>query len=391
MLTVLAVGAGLMPSAEAGSGPGATGADRAGMPSVTLKGKPGPLTKPSAPVSADAAGVLSYATGNSPSALYTWERPNGTYVNGLPKPVILQPANSEGLWAVNGRFALERIGTTRTYRIRNYDTGKVVQFDLPAGDTATTVVAANRLLTQRKTAGKWTLRLLEIPAAGGRPVDRPVSGVPDNLPGTITKVRMDARGAAINFGGWSGVQALLDFATRRLTVVPDDDASRLNLLSLSATTVLYEATNDTFKSYLVDRDHPDGPRPLLKVDSNVNLTLLGNWRYTPVAKASSWPSLPRAARPEPCCRRPAATALSQVRTAPSIPWAARARTTGRFGASPSAPTGPRSSACTYRCPGRPRTTWAVSRSTRDNSGSARCTYRATPPALIHIFPAPRCR
>ncbi|MGY1498702.1 FlgD immunoglobulin-like domain containing protein [Streptomyces sp. QTS52] len=283
-LAVLAVGAGLLPSAEAGTagGSGAAVADRAAMPSVTLKGKPGPLTKPAAPVSADAAGVLSYGTGNSPSAAYTWERPDGTYVNGLPRPVIFEPAHDDTLWAVNGRFALERVGTTRTYRIRNYDTGKVVQFDLPAGDTATTVIAENRLLTQRKTAGKWTLHLLEIPAAGGRPVDRTVAGVPDNLPGTITKVRMDARGAAITFGGPSGIQTLLDFATRRLAVVPDEGTSKLNLLSLSATTVLYETTYDAdFKSYLVDRDHPDGPRPLLKVDSNVNLTLLGNWAIYP--------------------------------------------------------------------------------------------------------------
>ena len=280
-LTVLAVGAGLMPSAEAGSGPGAAVADRAGMPSVTLKGKPGPLTKPSAPVSADAAGVLSYATGNSPSAAYTWERPDGTYVNGLPKPVIFHPPHSNSLWGVNGRFGLERIGTTSTYRIRNYDTGKVVQFDLPAGDIATTVVAENRLLTQRKTAGKWTLRLLEIPAAGGRPVDRPVSGVPGNLPGDITHVQLDARGAAITFGGSTGIQTLLDFATRRLTVVPNEGPSRVTLLSLSATTVLYQADYDgDFGSYLVDRAHPDGPRTPLK-DSPANVTVLGNWVIYP--------------------------------------------------------------------------------------------------------------
>ncbi|GAA0304268.1 FlgD immunoglobulin-like domain containing protein [Streptomyces turgidiscabies] len=283
-LTVLALGAGLMPSAEAGNGPGtaAAVAHRAGKPSVTLKGQPGPLTKPAAPVSADAAGILSYNTGNSPSAAYTWERPNGTYVNGLPKPVSLGSPFSDDMWAVNGRFGLERIGTTRTYRIRNYDTGKVVQFDLPAGDIATTVMAENRLLTLRKTAAKWTLHLLEIPAAGGRPVDRLVAGVPDNLPGTVTHVQMDARGAAISFGGPDGIQTLLDFATRRLTVVPAEGAWKLSLASLSATTVLYGASyNGDFKAFLVDRAHPDGPRTPLKVDSNVNLTLLGSWAIYP--------------------------------------------------------------------------------------------------------------
>lgn len=214
----------------------------------------------------------------------------------------------------------------------------MVQFDLPTGDTATSVIAQNRLLTQRKTAGKLTLHLLEIPAAGGRPVDRPVSGVPDNLPGAITHVQQDARGAAITFGGWSGVQTLLDFATRRLTVVPDN-ASRLNLMSLSATTVLYEATNEDFKSYLVDRDHPDGPRTLLNVDSSVNLALLGNWAVYPDGedKLVAQPAAGGAARtllPQASSQRPvtgADGALYTVGGTGPDDWAVRRITLGADG------------------------------------------------------------
>ncbi|MFJ8535441.1 hypothetical protein [Streptomyces sp. NPDC093591] len=285
-MTVLAVGAGLVPSAEAGSAV----ADSAGMPSVTLKGELGPLTKPAAPISADDSGFLSFGTESGNPARFTWERRDGTYVNGLPQPLHLDdmrggaappagPAPSR-VWGVNGGFGLERVGTTRSYRIRDYDTGKAVEFDLPAGDTATTVFAENRLMTLRKTVGKWTLHLLEMPAAGGRPVDRLVSGVPDTLPGTVTDALVDSRGAAIHFGeGPHGIQALLDFATGRLTVVPDDGASATQLVSLSATTVLYETFADQPR-YLVDRDHPDAPRTPLK-DSPANLTLLGDWMVYP--------------------------------------------------------------------------------------------------------------
>jgi hypothetical protein len=273
-VTVLAVGAGLVPSAEAGPAVAAG----AGMPSVTLKGEPGPRTKPAVPISADDSGFLSYNTGmGTPGSPFTWERRDGTYVNGLPTPLRL-----DDVWGVNGKFGLERAGTTRTYRIRNYDTGKVVQFDLPAGDTATTVFAENRLMTLRKTGGKWTLHLLKIPAAGGRPVDQPVSGVPDTLPGTVTSALVDSRGAAIGFGGPHGIQTLLDFETGRLTVVPDGGTSATNLESLSATTVLYASSTDTHR-YLVDRDRPDAPRIPLKVDSTVNLRLLGDWAVYPGA------------------------------------------------------------------------------------------------------------
>ncbi|MFE0627016.1 hypothetical protein ACFW3D_08620 [Streptomyces sp. NPDC058864] len=209
-------------------------------------------------------------------AQFTWERRDGTYVNGLPEPLHL-----DDMWGVDGRFGLERVGTTRTHRIRNYDTGRAVQFDLPAGDTATTVFDAHRLMTLRKTAGKWSLHLLEIPAAGGRAVDRPVSGVPDTLPGTVTSALVDSRGAAIGFGGPYGVQAILDFGTGRLTVGPDDGAAAIQLVSLSATTVLYYSYPDHY--YLVDRGRPAGPRIPLDVDSMVNLRLLGDWAVYPGA------------------------------------------------------------------------------------------------------------
>ena len=251
-----------------------------------------------------------------------------------------QPPNASNMWAVNGRFGLERVGTTRTYRIRNYDTGKVVQFDLPAGDTVTTVITENRLLTLRKTAGKWTLHLLEIPAAGGRPVDRTVSGVPDNLPGTVTNVRLDARGAAITFGGSTGIQTLLDFATRRLTVVPNEGPSRVTLLSLSATTVLYEADyNGDFGAYLVDRDHPDGPRTQLK-DSPANMTVLGNWVIYPGGEGElvAQPAAGGAARtllPQASSQRPVAGADGALYTVGGTgpdDWAVRRITLGADGA-----------------------------------------------------------
>ncbi|UIX32431.1 hypothetical protein [Streptomyces sp. GQFP] len=270
-MTVLAVGAGLVPSAEAGSAV----ADSAGMPSVTLKGELGPLAQPAAPISADDSGFLSLGTESGNPAQFTWERRDSTYVNGLPQPLHLND-----MWGVNGGFGLEQVGTTRSYRIRDYDTGKAVQFDLPAGDTATTVFAENRLMTLRKTAGKWTLHLLEMPAAGGRPVDRLVSGVPDTLPGTVTDALVDSRGAAIHFGGPYGIQTLLDFAAGRLTVVPEDGASATQLVSLSATTVLYDSFADDQPRYLVDRDHPDAPRTPLK-NSPSNLTLLDDWIVYP--------------------------------------------------------------------------------------------------------------
>ncbi|MFE7122574.1 hypothetical protein [Streptomyces sp. NPDC057617] len=85
VVTVLAVGARLVPSAEAG----AAVAYSAGMPSATLKGDSGPLTKSAAPISADDSGFLSFGTGNGTPAQFTWERRDGTYVNGLPKPLHL--------------------------------------------------------------------------------------------------------------------------------------------------------------------------------------------------------------------------------------------------------------------------------------------------------------
>ncbi|MGW1724454.1 FG-GAP-like repeat-containing protein [Streptomyces sp. NPDC002306] len=260
-MTVLVVGAGLVPWMEAGPAV----ADTAVMPSVTLKGEPGLLTKPAVPISADGSGFLSMGE------KFTWERPDGTFVNGLPTPLRIGD-----MWGVNGRFGLEQVGTTRGYRIRNYDTGKVVQFDLPAGDKATTVFAENRLLTLRNTHGTWTLHLLEIPAAGGPPVDRPVSGVPTPLPGTVADALVDSRGAAIDFGGPDGFHALLDFATRRLTVVPDDGTSATYLNSLSATKVLY-SPNTGFDRYLVDRDHPDAPRTRLQAGDGADVSLLGDW------------------------------------------------------------------------------------------------------------------
>ncbi|WP_051741026.1 FG-GAP-like repeat-containing protein [Streptomyces xylophagus] len=270
-MTILAVGAGLLPWAGAGSAV----ADSAGLPSVTLKGELGPQTKPAVPISADGSGVLSYGVDSGERV--TWERPDGTYVNGLPKPLRLGE-----MWGVNGGFGLEQVGTTRTYRIRNYDTGKAVQFDLPASDKATTVFTGNRLMTLRNTHGKWSLHLLEIPAAGGAPVDHLVPGVPDTLPGTVTNALVDSRGAAIDFGGPAGFHALLDFATARLTVVPEEGDSATQVVSLSATRILYASYTD-FDRYLVDRDHPDAPPTLLKVDSTVNLRLLGDWAVYPGA------------------------------------------------------------------------------------------------------------
>ena len=270
-MTALAVGAGLL----SWTGADSAVADSAGLPSVTLKGEPGPRTKLAVPISADGSGFLSY--GVDSGERFTWVRPDGTIVNGLPKPLQLG-----FLWGVNGRFGLEQVGTTRTYRIRNYDTGKAVRFDLPTGDKATTVFGENRVMTLRNTHGTWSLHLLEIPAAGGTPVDRPVSGVPDALPGTVTRALVDSRGAAIDFGGSTGFHALLDFATGHLTVVPEPRTSATRLASLSATGLLYDSSADADR-YLVDRDHPDAPPTLLKVDSTASLKLVGDWAVYPAA------------------------------------------------------------------------------------------------------------
>ncbi|MFB7272590.1 hypothetical protein [Streptomyces sp. NPDC056244] len=84
-MTVLAVGAGLVPLAEAGSAV----AYGAGMPSVTLKGALGPLTKQAAPISANESDFLPFGTKSGIAVQFTWERRDGTYVNGLPKPLRL--------------------------------------------------------------------------------------------------------------------------------------------------------------------------------------------------------------------------------------------------------------------------------------------------------------
>jgi hypothetical protein len=242
------------------------------MPSLTLQA-PLMTKRPAYLNAADRSGYLSSPSPAEPSSPSTWVGNDGSTVERLPTPV-----------AVNGGFGLERVHETNTYRIRHYATGEAVRVDLPATDTATQVFAENRLVTQRVVDGERTLHLLEIPEGGGQPTDRQVSGVLDDLDRAVADddgvfVRgeaSDSRGGVLLYkpaGGDARRTALLDFATARLTYVPNGDFDALFVQHLGSDKVLFRThvedheayKNNPEKSsmYVVDRDRLDKPGTLI--------------------------------------------------------------------------------------------------------------------------------
>jgi hypothetical protein len=290
---VLAVGGGLLTFTPAS----AAVADDEEMPSVTLRAAP-MTTRPANLNAADSSGYLSSPSPADPSSLSTWVGNDGSTAQDLPTPV-----------AVNGGFGLERVRETNTYRIRHYATGEVVRVDLPATDAATGVFAENRLLTQRVVDGERTLHLLEIPEGGGQPTDRQVSGVLDDLDRAVADddgvfvhgEASDDRGGVLLYrpaGGDARRTALLDFATARLTYVPNGAFDGLFVKHLGSDKVLfrtYEEDHEAYKNkikklhmYLIDRYQPDKPGTLIdgipddgdsyKVEWDANATrTLGDW------------------------------------------------------------------------------------------------------------------
>ena len=247
-------------------------ADGEEMPSVTLQAAP--MTKRPAHLNAaDNSGYLSSPSPAEPSSPSTWIGNDGSTVESLPTPV-----------AVNGGFGLERVHETNSYRIRHYATGEVVRVDLPATDAATNVFAKNRLVTQRVVDGERTLHLLEIPEGGGQPTDRQVSGVLDDLDRAVADdngvfVRgeaSDSSGGVLLYkpaGGDARRTALLDFATARLTYVPNGHFDGLFVQHLGSDKIVFRTyvedheayKNNPKKSYLyvVDRDQLDKPGTLI--------------------------------------------------------------------------------------------------------------------------------
>ncbi|MFE6177117.1 hypothetical protein [Streptomyces sp. NPDC056464] len=265
---VLAVGAGLLTWTPAS----AAAADEEEMPSVTLQAAR-MTTRPANLNAVDSSGYLSSPSSAEPSSVSTWVGNDGSTVADLPTPV-----------AVNGGFGLERVKETNTYRIRHYATGEVVRVDLPITDAATKVFAENRLVTQRVVDGERTLHLLEIPEGGGLPTDRQVSGVLDDLERAAADddgvfahgAASDSRGGVLLYrpvGGDARRTALLDFATARLTYVPNGDFDGLFVQHLGSDKILfqtYEEDHEAYKNepkrsylYVIGRGQPDSPGTLI--------------------------------------------------------------------------------------------------------------------------------
>ncbi|MEU6345961.1 VCBS repeat-containing protein [Streptomyces sp. NPDC046977] len=286
VVVALAVGVGASPwtPAPAAAAP-AAGDD---LPSLTLRGQREQGPRWMNLVTADASG---YLTGAPPAGLFSeaprapvaWVGPDGRT---LPAPV--EPL------AVNGGFGLERVGSTSTYRIRHYATGALTTFQVPATDTVTKIFAQNRLLTRRIVDGKGTLHLWEIPAGGGAPVDREVSGVLPDITGYINFPTSDAQGAAFEYTSADGTAwhtVLLDFATAHLSYVPPGDFRTLDLPHLAGDKVSFVAIKiPVTQLYVVDRDRPD--QPGTKVASLDGLTdmrkarVIGDWVVYPESGGS---------------------------------------------------------------------------------------------------------
>ncbi|NEC91712.1 FG-GAP-like repeat-containing protein [Streptomyces sp. SID12501] len=277
---VLAVVAGLL---QFTSGP-AVAADGEDMPSVTLTGAHRELPRQVYLAAVDDSGYLSDATPYTHSAAdpVTWTGRDGS---------TREYTNHAYSDSYNGGLGLEKPpGTTNVYQIRRYSTGKVTRFYARAGDRVTPIFAENRLVVAREVGGKWTLILLEMPAGGGQPVERPVTGVADDFNGWTYEETSDTRGAAFWYkptdAGLPWRTALLDFGTAALTYVPSDDFGVLEYPHLAGDTVLFFAVDKAFQTsrlYVVDRDRPETPGHLVDVPESARLKAraIGDWVLYP--------------------------------------------------------------------------------------------------------------
>ncbi|WP_330289543.1 FlgD immunoglobulin-like domain containing protein [Streptomyces sp. NBC_00576] len=273
----LAVVAGLLQFA---SGP-AVAADGADMPSVTLTGPHRAAPRQAFMTAADGTGYLSVPRRGPSGYPAVWTGRDGS-TRVLPR----------GWYTYNnGGFGREEVpNTTNIIQIRHFATGKVTRFYLRAGDRATRVFAENRLLVARKVDEKWTLRLLEMPAGGGQPADRPVTGVEDTFNGDLYDDTSDARGASFTY--WSGAvgtpsrTVLLDFDTAAVTYVPRDGFGALGDPHLAGDKVLFHAYDKDRQSagvYSIDRSRPEVPGHLVDVPRDVRYKAraIGDWVLYP--------------------------------------------------------------------------------------------------------------
>ncbi|WP_307630517.1 FG-GAP-like repeat-containing protein [Streptomyces turgidiscabies] len=276
----LAVVAGLLQFA---SGP-AVAADGEDMPSVTLTGAHRTGPRQMFLTAADDSGYLSVKRPHETGAPATWYGRDGSTRDFSGRPSYVR--------AYNGGLGLENVqGTTNVYDIRRYATGKATRFYAPAGDRVIRIFAENRLLVAREVDGKWTLRLLEMPAGGGKLVERPVTGVDDDFAGWVTyEETSDTRGAAFWYKPADAREpwrtALLDFDTAALTYVPSDDFGVLESPHLAGDRVLFYALDKNFRNsrlYVIDRDHPEVPGHLIDVPEDVRhkARAIGDWLLYP--------------------------------------------------------------------------------------------------------------
>ncbi|NEA66493.1 FG-GAP-like repeat-containing protein [Streptomyces sp. SID12488] len=274
----LAVVAGLLQFA---SGPAAA-ADGGDMPSVTLTGAHRAAPRQGFLTAADNSGYLSVPRSYEPGSPATWIGRDGSTRDIPRRPYAI---------AYNGGLGLEKVpDTENVYQIRQYATGKVTRFYVPAGDRATKVFAENRLVVARQVGGKWTLRLLEMPAGGGKPVDRPVTGVQDDFDGWMQGEASDPRGAAFWYKQADGDHpwrtALLDFDTAALTYMPSDDFGLLEYPHLAGDTVLFYAIDKGFQNshlYVIDRSRPEARGHLIDLpyDARLRARAIGDWVLYP--------------------------------------------------------------------------------------------------------------
>ncbi|MDX2542798.1 FG-GAP-like repeat-containing protein [Streptomyces sp. WI04-05B] len=274
----LAMVAGLLQFA---SGP-AVAADSDDMPSITLPGEHRVVPRRVNLAAVDDSGYLAVDTANSGGSPATWTGRDGS----------TREFRSLGrTYAYNGGLGLERAaGTTNLYEIRRYATNKVTRVYVPAGDRPTRIFAENRLVTARKVGDKWTLRLLEVPAGGGKLIDRPVTGVADDFSGTLYEEASDTRGAAFWYKQANGDSpwrtALFDFATASVTYVPSDDFGVLEYPHLAGDTVLFYAIDKAWQNsrlYVIDRSRPQAPGHLIDLPRSVLLKAraIGDWLMYP--------------------------------------------------------------------------------------------------------------
>ncbi len=278
VVAALAVVAGLL---QFTSGP-AVAAGGGDMPTVTLPGAHREAPRVGYLTAADNSGYLSVP--------WPYDDAPAKWIgrDGSAREIPSQAATI----ARNGGLGLEKAPRTKNaYDIRHYATNKVTRFSLPEGDRATKVFAENRLLVARNVDEKWTLHLLEIPAGGGQPVDRPVTGVGDDFDGSVSDPTSDRRGAAFAYVSTDGNRArravLLDFETVSLTYVPRDGFRYMASPRLAGDKVGYLATeqSDDTSLYVIDREHPEVPGHLIEVpkDDLRAARPIGDWVVYPGA------------------------------------------------------------------------------------------------------------